>query len=153
MSSLILGMKKYDINTYEAAPHETCKRVIRKIDASESQTELERSILTERNPSTLGLRRINNIETVVIVFDACKVPNFIYFGTALVSCSLYHRQHDCCYACGKLGHREDFCLIPDEALCKSCGINNPDENHECFQTCAFCGCLHATTDKSCQEMF
>ncbi|KAL1466648.1 hypothetical protein MTO96_042595 [Rhipicephalus appendiculatus] len=73
MSCLTLGTKKYEINTYEAAPHETCKGVIRKIDISESQTDLERSILTERKPSALGVKRTKNSETVVIVFDGYKV--------------------------------------------------------------------------------
>ncbi|KAH7939358.1 hypothetical protein HPB52_011401 [Rhipicephalus sanguineus] len=90
MRCLTLGIKQYEINTYEAAPHATCKGVIQKIDISESQTDLEKSILTDRNPSALGVKRIKNSETVVIVFDGYKVPNFVYFGTALVRCSLYH---------------------------------------------------------------
>ncbi|KAH8027230.1 hypothetical protein HPB51_003683 [Rhipicephalus microplus] len=51
MSCLTLGMKNYGINTYESASHESCNGVIHKIDASESQTELQSSILSERNPS------------------------------------------------------------------------------------------------------
>ncbi|KAH6944307.1 hypothetical protein HPB50_002680 [Hyalomma asiaticum] len=43
MSCLTLGIKQYEISTYEAAPHATCKGVIRKIDISESQTDLQRN--------------------------------------------------------------------------------------------------------------
>ncbi|KAH7957841.1 hypothetical protein HPB52_023241 [Rhipicephalus sanguineus] len=151
MRCLTLGIKQYEINNYEAAPHATCKGVIRKIDISESQTDLEKSILTDRNPSALGVKRIKSNETVVIVFDGCKVPNFVYFGTALVRRSLYHRQHDCCYACGRLGHRADVCPTPDEAVCKQCGISNPNENHMCFPKCGLCVGPHATTEKSCKQ--
>ncbi|KAH7975512.1 hypothetical protein HPB52_002340 [Rhipicephalus sanguineus] len=122
MRCLTLGIKQYEINTYEAAPHAT-------------------------------LKRIKNSETVVIVFDGYKVPNFVYFGTALVRCSLYHRQHDCCYACGRLGHRADVCPTPDEVVCKQCGISNPGENHTCSPKCGLCGGPHATTDKSCKQRF
>lgn len=102
MNCITLGMKQYELSTYEAAPHATCKGVIRQIDVSESQADLDRSILNERNPLALGAKRIKNSETVVIVFDGYKVPNFVFYGSALVKCSLYLRQHDCCYACGRL---------------------------------------------------
>ncbi|KAL1466803.1 hypothetical protein MTO96_042501 [Rhipicephalus appendiculatus] len=72
MNCITLGIKKYELSTYEAAPHATCKGVIRQIDVSESQADLERSILNDRNPLALGAKRIKNSETVVVVFDGYK---------------------------------------------------------------------------------
>ncbi|KAL1443230.1 hypothetical protein MTO96_046061 [Rhipicephalus appendiculatus] len=153
MNCITLGIKKYELSTYEAAPHATCKGVIRQIDVSESQADLERSILNDRNPLALGAKRIKNSETVVVVFDGYKVPNFIFYGSALVKCSLYLRQHDCCYACGRLGHRADVCPTPEDILCRKCGATNPDENHTCSPTCGLCGGPHATADKTCKQRF
>ncbi|KAL1443742.1 hypothetical protein MTO96_030192 [Rhipicephalus appendiculatus] len=153
MNCITLGIKKYELSTYEAAPHATCKGVIRQIDVSESQADLERSIINDRNPLALGAKRIKNSETVVVVFDGYKVPNFIFYGSALVRCSLYLRQHDCCYACGRLGHRADVCPTPEDILCRKCGATNPDENHTCSPTCGLCGGPHATADKTCKQRF
>ncbi|KAH7969142.1 hypothetical protein HPB52_015022 [Rhipicephalus sanguineus] len=74
MRCLTLGIKQYEINTYEAAPHATCKGVIRKIDISESQTDLEKSILTDRNPSALGVKRIKTVKRWLSSSTATRFP-------------------------------------------------------------------------------
>ncbi|KAL1416975.1 hypothetical protein MTO96_027273 [Rhipicephalus appendiculatus] len=153
MNYITLAIKKYELSTYEGAPHATCKGVIRQIDVSESQADLERSLLNDRNPLALGAKRIKNSEMVVTVFDGYKVPNLIFYGSAQVTCSLYLRQHDYCYACGRLGHRTDVCPTLQDILCRKCGAKNPDEHHTCSPTCGLCGGPYTTADKTCKQRF
>ncbi|KAL1480628.1 hypothetical protein MTO96_050865 [Rhipicephalus appendiculatus] len=136
---ITIGESQHEVSTYEAAPHATCKGVIRNVDIGQSQAELDRNIINSRNPLALAVKRIKNTETVVIAFDGYKVPNFVRYGPSLVKCSLYLRQHDNCYACGRLGHRADVCPTPENVICRGCGVNNTDSTHACTPKCGLCG--------------
>lgn len=53
-----------------------------------------------------------------------KVPRYVMMGNCLVQCSLFRRQHDTCYACGKPGHWADVCInlignAASTAVCKT----------------------------------
>ncbi|XP_077553506.1 uncharacterized protein LOC144168379 [Haemaphysalis longicornis] len=145
--------KVFEVNAYETAPSDTCKGIIRNVDIADGPATLERNILNDRNPLALGVKRIKNSGSVIIVFDGLRVPNFVRYGPTLVRCYLYRKQVDVCYACGKIGHRKDVCPTPGVSECRGCGVRNPSDPHVCNPKCKLCGGLHVTADKSCKKRY
>lgn len=150
---IIINDHTHEVAAYRAAPHETCKGVIRNIPLSENEDALNRKIVNAHNPLALAAKRIKETNTVVIAFDGYKVPNYIRYGNALIRCALYRKQIDNCYACGRLGHRADVCPSPDEPICRGCGTPNPTEAHNCTPQCSLCGEEHITAGKECRQRF
>ncbi|KAH7970557.1 hypothetical protein HPB49_010414 [Dermacentor silvarum] len=66
---IAVGGQQHDVNAYEAAPHSTCKGVIRGIAPCDGPEELDRKIVNSKNPLALGSKRIKSTGTVVVVFD------------------------------------------------------------------------------------
>ncbi|KAK8774504.1 hypothetical protein V5799_010960, partial [Amblyomma americanum] len=62
---------------YSAAPHETCKGIIRNVPLSEVPEALSRNIVNPRNPLALAAKRVKESGTVIIAFDGYKVPNYV----------------------------------------------------------------------------
>ncbi|KAL1431696.1 hypothetical protein MTO96_013805 [Rhipicephalus appendiculatus] len=118
---IAVGGQQHEVNAYEAAPHYTCKGVIRGIAPSEGPEELDRKIVNSKNPLALGAKRIKNTGTVVVVFDGYKVPNYVSYG--------------------------------DNAVCRGCGVANPDEHHKCDPKCKLCSGRHLTAAKECKERY
>ncbi|KAH7943445.1 hypothetical protein HPB52_008480 [Rhipicephalus sanguineus] len=143
----------HEVNAYEAAPHSTCKGVIKCITLSDGAVDLERNIVNARNPLALGEKRIKKTGTVIVPFDGFKVPNFVRYGPVLVRCFLYRKQVDNCYACGKLGHPADLCPSSKDVVRRGCGSSNTDDHHQCTQKCQFCGGPHITADKICRQRY
>ncbi|KAH7951666.1 hypothetical protein HPB52_011153 [Rhipicephalus sanguineus] len=150
---IAVGGRQHEVNAYEAAPHSTCKGVIRGIAPSDGPEELDRKIVNSKKAQALGAKRIKNTGTVVVVFNSYKVPNYVSYGGTLVRCTLYRKQVEVCYARGRLGHRADVCPCPDEAVCRGCGIVNPDEQHKCDPKCRLCGGRPLTAAKECKERY
>lgn len=143
----------YDVNTYEAAPNNTTKGVIRGIPLADEPKEIDENIINPRNPLALAAKRIGKTTTVIVVFDGLRVPNLVRYGATLVRCSLYKKQIDVCYQCGRLGHRMDVCPNPDNRICRGCGIHNPDQGHQCSPKCSLCGGPHITADRACRAKY
>ncbi|KAL1419594.1 hypothetical protein MTO96_005089 [Rhipicephalus appendiculatus] len=142
VESIVVAGQQHDVSAYVAAPHATCKGVIRGISNGDGPEVIERNIVNRRNPLALGAKRIKNTGAVVVLFDGYKVPNYVVYGGTLVRCTLYRKQMDVCYTCGRLGHRSDVCPSPDEAICRGCGKANPGEQHRCDPKCKLCGGSH-----------
>lgn len=153
LRSIRVADKDFEVSAYETAPHTTCKGVIRNVDIMDGPAVLERSIVNDRNPLAMAVKRIKNTGSVIIVFDGLRVPNFVRYGPTLVRCFLYRKQVDFCYACGKLGHRADVCPAPDCLECRGCGARNPQEDHNCVPCCKLCGGRHLTADKRCRQRY
>ncbi|KAH7973841.1 hypothetical protein HPB49_005540 [Dermacentor silvarum] len=71
----------------------------------------------------------------------------------LIRCSLYKKQIDICYECGRTGHRADVCPNPEDKICRGCGCKNPQHDHKCQAECQLCGRDHLTGDKKCDARY
>ncbi|CAN7989178.1 unnamed protein product, partial [Ixodes hexagonus] len=145
--------KQHEVNAYETAPHNTTKGVIRGIPVAEGPRELDEKIVNPRNPLALAAKRIGDTTTVIVAFDGLKVPNYVRYGSTLMPCSLYRKQIDVCYQCGRLGHRKDVCPNPTNRICRGCGLANPNPDHQCTPKCGLCGGAHLTADKACRARY
>lgn len=144
---------EHDVSAYESAPHGTVKGVIRGVPLTDTAQEINDYVVHEYNPTALQASRIGTTMSVVIAFSGPKVPNYVKYGNLLVECSLYRKQIDLCYQCGRLGHRMDVCPNPTNKICRGCGIENPEENHACTPKCSLCGGDHLTADKVCKARY
>ncbi|CAN8014441.1 unnamed protein product [Ixodes persulcatus] len=118
VEAISIGSANYEVSSYLAAPGNTCKGIIRNIDLEFDHDQLRSLIVQPRNPKALEARRIENSATVVILFDGLKVPNYVMCGLRMLRCTLYRRQTEVCYACGRLGHRADVCPTFENAVCR-----------------------------------
>ncbi|KAL1443246.1 hypothetical protein MTO96_030357 [Rhipicephalus appendiculatus] len=153
ISSVAIGSVEYEVNAYMAAPDDTCKGVIRGVDLDIDPVRLQALIVHDRNPTALQAKRIKNSKAVVILFNGLKVPNHVICGASMFRCTLFRRQTDVCYACGKVGHRADVCPTPDDVICRGCGKQSPSEEHDCKPMCKLCGGAHVTADRKCKQRF
>ncbi|KAH7935594.1 hypothetical protein HPB52_010333 [Rhipicephalus sanguineus] len=117
LSLVTVGGANYELGSYLAAPDNTCKGVVKGVDLDFNDEEITGMIVRPRNPRALEVKRIRNTTTVVVLFDA--------YRPSMLRCTLYRRQTDVRYACGRLGHRADVCPTPDNAICRGCGIESP----------------------------
>lgn len=153
VEDLLVETSRYKVNAYLAAPDNTCKGIVRGVDLDFDHNRLRDMIVQPRNPKVLEVKRIKNTTTIIVLFDGLKVPNYVMCGASLLRCTLYRRQTDVCYACGRLGHRADVCPAPEKTVCRGCGTASPAEDHECSPKCSLCGGPHLTADKACKQRF
>ncbi|CAN8015831.1 unnamed protein product [Ixodes persulcatus] len=131
ISKLRIGEREYEASAYRAAPENTSKGLVRGISKDENPADIVRSLVTQRNPSVLHAKRMGNTDNVIVLFDGFYVPRYVYYGAMLVRCTLYKKQIDVCYECGRLGHRADVCPNPNDKICRGCGCSNPPPEHRC----------------------
>ncbi|KAH8039962.1 hypothetical protein HPB51_009218 [Rhipicephalus microplus] len=67
-----IGGKVFEVSAYAAAPHDTCKGVIRGIPVSDTQDILTRKIVNANNPLALQTKRIKDTGTIIIAFEGHK---------------------------------------------------------------------------------
>lgn len=151
--SILVAGRMHEVAAYRTAPYATCKGIIKDIPRCDGPGVLQRKIVNSRNPLALAAKRIKETSTVIVAFDGYRVPNYVRYENALVRCTLYRKQIDICYVCGRLGHRADVCPSPSEAICRGCGASSPDEEHQCTPKCKLCGERHLTAGKECKQRF
>ncbi|KAH8027727.1 hypothetical protein HPB51_007509 [Rhipicephalus microplus] len=104
--------KRHPVTAYLSPAGITSRGVIRGVDTDFDDAALNHMLIQPRNSSLLGARRIKNTETVILIFNGLKVPNYVYCGQVIYRCTLYKRQIDTCHTCGQVGHRQDVCPTP-----------------------------------------
>ncbi|KAH7961202.1 hypothetical protein HPB52_005399 [Rhipicephalus sanguineus] len=144
MKRIRVGETLHEVSTYVTPPGDTCRGVVRGIDPELSDDRLGELFVHARTPKVLGVRRIKQTPTVIVLFDGMKVPNYVMCGTNMIRCTLYRRQIDACRTSGKLRHRLDVCPTPTVITCPDCGVSSPLENHTCHPKCSICGGAHPT---------
>ncbi|KAH7979264.1 hypothetical protein HPB49_008883 [Dermacentor silvarum] len=151
--SFELDGHKLEIRAYETAPDYTVKGVVRGIPLEEDVKVIHLNIVNKRNPAALAAKRLSKTTSVIIAFAGDRVPTWVYYGGAMLRCTLYRKQIDVCHQCGRVGHRMDVCPNPQDRVCRGCGASNPDPNHKCTPRCRLCGGAHPTADKTCMARF
>lgn len=112
VTEIILTDQRHPVTAYLSPAGITSQGVIRGVDTDFDDAALNRMLIQPRNSSLLGARRIKNTETVILIFNGLKVPNYVYCGQVIYRCTLYKRQIDTCRTCGQVGHRQDVCPTP-----------------------------------------
>ncbi|KAH7944960.1 hypothetical protein HPB49_002856 [Dermacentor silvarum] len=153
ISRIKIGNQAFETSAYEAAPDCTSKGVIRGIPLEDTARDITANVITPRNPTAIAAKRLSNTMTVIVLFTGLRVPTYVRYGGALLPCSLYRKQIDTCYQCGRLGHRADVCPNPNDRLCRGCGAANPAQDHQCKPKCQLCGGNHPTADKACRARY
>ncbi|KAH8041910.1 hypothetical protein HPB51_019545 [Rhipicephalus microplus] len=154
VQKIFLASKKHSISAYITPPGNTCRGVVRGIDTDLAEPALQSLFVTPRNPMVLGVRRIKETPTMIVLFNGMKVPNYVHCGPNMLRCTLYKRHIDTCRNCGRIGYRHDVCPRPTEKVCQKCGTSIIANGHECVQPkCALCGDAHLTGDHTCKNRY
>ncbi|KAH7968804.1 hypothetical protein HPB52_011435 [Rhipicephalus sanguineus] len=82
-----VGETLHEVSTYVTPPGDTCRGVVRGIDPELSDDRLGELFVHARNPKVLGVRRIKQTPTVIVLFDGMKVPNYVMCGTNMIRCT------------------------------------------------------------------
>ncbi|KAL1468482.1 hypothetical protein MTO96_041442 [Rhipicephalus appendiculatus] len=94
VEAITVAGQDHEVSAYVAAPHATCKGVIRGMPLSDGPEAIGRKIVKARNPLALGAKRIKSTGVIIVVFDGYKVPNYVSYGGILIKCTLYSKQVD-----------------------------------------------------------
>ncbi|KAH7982538.1 hypothetical protein HPB52_005497 [Rhipicephalus sanguineus] len=108
VEDLLAGFARYEVNSYLAAPDNTCKGIMRGVDHNELRDMIAQSV----NLKALEVKRIKDTTTIIILFDGLKVPTYVMRGATILRYALYRRQMDVWYTCGRLGDRAEVCPTP-----------------------------------------
>ncbi|KAG0413583.1 hypothetical protein HPB47_009275 [Ixodes persulcatus] len=132
----ICGLK---VRAYEPVPRHFAVGVIKDVDTSLSDAEIEQHV---RSPEgrVARIRRLGQSSIVKIASSETTLPSFVYLG---------HVRHPCRKCCG-YDHREANCKRPP--ICSRCGEAH-DGNDTCSgeEKCANCSQAHAATSSSCPK--
>ncbi|KAH8008789.1 hypothetical protein HPB51_005574 [Rhipicephalus microplus] len=130
VQKIFLADKKHSISAYIIPPGNTCRGVVRGIDTDLAEAALQSLFVAPRNPMVLGVIRIKETPTVIVVLNGVKVPNHVHCGANMLRCTLYKRQIDTCRNCSRIGHRHDVCPRPTEKVCEKCRTSIIANGHE-----------------------
>ncbi|KAH8037259.1 hypothetical protein HPB51_009702 [Rhipicephalus microplus] len=154
VTEILLTDQRHPVTGYLSPVGITSRGVIRGVATDFDDAALNRMLIQPRNSSLLGARRIKSTETVILIFNGLKVPNYVYCGQVIYRCTLYKRQIDTCRTRGQVGHRQDVCPTPSTKVCDHCGHLPTDNPHVCNQQgCALCGEAHRTGDRECRHRY
>ncbi|KAH7977396.1 hypothetical protein HPB49_001215 [Dermacentor silvarum] len=92
VKQICIAEKTYEVSAYDAAPHSTCKGVIRGIPVQDRSADIDAKHVNDRNPLALAAKRIGNTTAVIVALDGNRVPNFVQYRSVLLQCTLYRRR-------------------------------------------------------------
>ncbi|KAG0429210.1 hypothetical protein HPB47_023854, partial [Ixodes persulcatus] len=151
---ILLDGKRFGAAAYATPPENTAKGVIHGIPEEYTEEDINGNLIGARNLSILQVRRMGRSGSVVIVFEEKKVPYFVGYWTTEKKCFLQKKEKiECCVKGGRVGHRTDVCLRPEERRCKGCWTLNPPAEHACMPACGVCGKAHPTGNRKCRKKF
>ncbi|KAH7944674.1 hypothetical protein HPB51_028608 [Rhipicephalus microplus] len=154
VTEIILTDQTHPVTAYLSLAGITSRGVIRGVDTDFDDAALNHMLIQPRNSSLLGARRIKNTETMIVIFNGLKVPNYVYYSQVTYPCTLYKRQIDTCRTFGQVGHRQDVCPTPSTKVFDHCGHLPTDNPRVCNQSvCALCGEAHRTGDRECRHRY
>ncbi|KAH8023351.1 hypothetical protein HPB51_012243 [Rhipicephalus microplus] len=148
ITRIAVGKNTCETSACDAAPDYTSKGVICGITLEDSARDITASVVTPRNPTPLAATRLSNTTAVIVRFEGVRVSTYLHYGGALLRCTLYRKQVDTCYHCGRLGHHADVCPNPQDRICRRCGAPSLPEDHQCTPTCELCASNHQTADRT-----
>ncbi|KAL1477762.1 hypothetical protein MTO96_017053 [Rhipicephalus appendiculatus] len=153
VEALLVGTTRYEVNSYLGAPDNTCKGIVRGVDLDFDHSQLRDMIVQPRNPKALEVKRIKDITTIIVLFDGLKVPNYVMCGASMLRCTLYRRQTDVCYACGRLGHRAECARPRRTRFAGDAEPRLPRKSTSVRPSAPSVGGPHLTADKTCKQRF
>ncbi|KAH7965052.1 hypothetical protein HPB49_003100 [Dermacentor silvarum] len=153
LKALAIGAKLHEISAYQSAPENSSKGVIKGIALEYTQKDRNDMTVNDRNLSVVAAKRTGNTNNVIVLLSGLKVPRLARFGGTFQQCYLYKKQIGVCYECGRVGHRADVCLHPNNKICLGCRTVKPTPDRKCKKECFFCGKDNLTGDKDCEARF
>ncbi|KAH8031210.1 hypothetical protein HPB51_014046 [Rhipicephalus microplus] len=91
-----------EVNSYLTAPVNTWKEIVRGVGLDLDPNQLREMILQPRNPKALEVKRFKDTATIIVSFDGLEVPNYVMCVASVLNYTLYRRQTDIGYICGRL---------------------------------------------------
>ncbi|KAH8025857.1 hypothetical protein HPB51_013456 [Rhipicephalus microplus] len=116
VTEIILTYQRHPVTAYLSPDGITSRGVIRGVDTDFDAAALNRMLIQPRNSSLLGARRIKNTETVILIFNGLKVPNYVYCGQVCDHCG--HSPTDNPHVC-------------NQPVCALCGEAHRTGDREC----------------------
>ncbi|KAH8029058.1 hypothetical protein HPB51_022226 [Rhipicephalus microplus] len=145
VTEIILTDQRHPVMAYLSPAGITSRGVIRGVDTDFDDAALNHMLIQPRNSSLLGARHIQNVETVILIFNGFKVLNYVYCGQVIYRCTLYKRQIATCRTCGQVGHCQD--VYPTRSTKHTARVTaNVDIATSCFTWCAVV--VRAVADES-----
>ncbi|KAH8028933.1 hypothetical protein HPB51_020553 [Rhipicephalus microplus] len=87
VTEIILTDQRHPVMAYFSPAGITSQGVIRGVDTDFDDAALNRMLIQPRNSSLMGARRIKNTETVILIFNGLKVPNYVYCDQVIYHCT------------------------------------------------------------------
>ncbi|KAH7986444.1 hypothetical protein HPB51_026670 [Rhipicephalus microplus] len=154
MSKLQVETETYDVRAYVTFPENTAKGVIHNITPYDSPEDISASLVNDRNPTILQVRRMGKTNTVLIVFDGDQVPFYVNYRADEYKCYLQEAHRSLRQM---RGSRPPLGCLPQtkchNLICTLCGTANPATAYPCTLKCLLCGQAHQTGDKTCTQRY
>lgn len=142
----LCGLK---VRAYQPVPRHYAVGVIRDVDISLSEAEIEQNV---RSPEgrVIRQRRLGQSTAVKLSFSATTLPSFVYLGHVRHPVSLFKERPIQCTQCWGYGHRVASCKRPH--ICGRCGdAHSNGAACSAQEKCINCGQAHAATSPSCPK--
>lgn len=94
IKELHVGDRTYRVTAYMTAPADMSKGIIRGIPDYDTPTDIERSLVNERNPGVLHAKTMGRTNLAIIMFRGTYVLRYVYYRSYEYQCVLYNKQYE-----------------------------------------------------------